>query len=484
MGLSNQYITKQLIGGEWVDAASGGEWDLLNPATETSLGHVPFGNADDARAALNAAAAAFPLWASKTPYERAEVLMRAASWIRERLDELAVVTSEESGKPLRESRGEWTTGANLLEYFAEEGKRVYGRIVPSRVGSKRIMVMHEPLGVIGVITAWNFPVYNLARAWAAALAAGCTIVGRPSEYTPRSAMIFAQALHEAGAPAGVVNVVNGDADSMGRAMLADPRCRKISFTGSTRVGKLLMDGASQTVTRLALELGGNAPVIICQDVDVQAVAKAAVASKFRNNGQVCIAPQRFFVHHSIIEEFSDVAAEAAQGLRLGSGVLPSTDVGPLINSRQRDRVEQLVKGAAHDGAALLVGGGRPTEFERGYFFEPTVLMNVRQDMQLYRDEIFGPVMPLLAFDDVDEVLAMANALEYGLAAYVQTRDLNTAIHLYEGLEYGIVAVNEWYPSAPEAPFGGMKGSGMGRECAVEGLLEYTDVKTIFLGGAP
>lgn len=484
MSFQNQLHYKQLIGGEWQNALAGGSWELLNPATEEVLGIIPYGGAEDAQAAMNAAAAALPAWSKKTPYERAEILMRAAAWIRARIDDLAVITTEESGKPLREARGEWTTGANLLEWYAEEGKRVYGRIVPARVATRRIMVMHEPVGVVGIITAWNFPVYNLARAWAAALAAGCTIVGRPSEYTPRSAMIYAQALHEAGIPAGVVNVISGDPDAMGKVMLADPRCRKISFTGSTRVGKLLMDGASQTVTKLSLELGGNAPVIVFPDVNVEEVAKQAVQFKYRNNGQVCISPQRFFVHSRIVEEFAERTAAISQNLRLGSGLLEDTDAGPLINARQRERVEQMVGAAKLEGAEVLAGGNRPATIERGYFYSPTVLMNIRTDMQIYREEIFGPVMPILTFSEPEEALAHANALEYGLAAYVQTNNLNTAIKMYEDLEYGIVAVNEWMPSTPEAPFGGMKGSGMGRECSTEGLFEYTEVKTVFIGGAP
>jgi acyl-CoA reductase-like NAD-dependent aldehyde dehydrogenase len=484
MSLDSLWTYKQLINGEWVDAADGGTWELINPATEELLGMMPYGGANDARAALDAAADAFPNWSRKTPYERAEIMLRAAAWIRPRLDDLAVITSEECGKPLREARGEWNTGANLLEWYAEEGKRNYGRIIPSRVGGKRIMVMHQPVGVVGVITAWNFPVYNLARAWAAALAAGCTIVGRPSEFTPRSAMIYAYALHQAGAPAGVVNVINGDPDAMGKVMLNDPRCRKISFTGSTRVGKLLMDGASQTVTKLALELGGNAPVIILPDVNVEEVAKQTITFKYRNNGQTCITPQRFLVHHQIVEEFTDRVAELSKALQVGVGIHPSTDVGPLINARQRDRIAALVEGAAGDGAALLSGGSRPAQLERGYFYTPTVMAGVKPDMPIYREEIFGPVLPILAFSDADEALALANALEYGLAAYVQTNDLSTAIHLYEGLEFGLVAVNDWLPSAPEAPFGGMKGSGMGRECGLEGLFEYTEAKTIFLGGSP
>jgi acyl-CoA reductase-like NAD-dependent aldehyde dehydrogenase len=344
------------------------------------------------------------------------------------------------------------------------------------------MVIHAPVGVVGVITAWNFPVYNPARAWAAALGAGCTVVARPSEYTPRSAMMLAKALYEVGAPRGVINLISGDPDSMGKALLNDPRCRKISFTGSTRVGKLLMQGAAQTVTKLSLELGGNAPVIVFPDVNVESVAKQAVAAKYRNNGQVCIAPQRYYVHSQIVEEFTDRAATISSEMRLGSGLQASTDIGPLINATQRERVESLVHDAVKQGAEVLTGGARPESIPRGYFYMPTVVSNLSQEMRIYGEEIFGPVMPIVPFSDIEEVLKLANSTDYGLAAYVQTHDLNTAIRMYEGLEYGIVAVNEWLPSTPEAPFGGMKGSGMGREVGQEGLYEYLETKAVFIGG--
>lgn len=475
---------KQLINGEWLDASNTRTWDLVNPATEEVIAEIPFGTGADAEAAINAASAALPGWASKTPYERAQVLLGAAAWIRQRIDELAVITTEESGKPLREATGEWNTGANLLEWYAEEGKRVYGHVIPSRNASKRIMTIYAPVGVVGVITAWNFPVYNPARAWAAALAAGCTVVGRPSEYTPRSAMLLAQALHEAGAPRGVINVVNGEAESMGKVMLSDPRCRKISFTGSTRVGRLLLAGAAQTITRLSLELGGNAPVIIFPDVDLEAVARGAVASKYRNNGQVCIAPQRYYVHSRIVEEFTECIGQLSQGLRLGSGLQASTDVGPLINAIQRERVETMVREAVAQGAEVVAGGARPDNMPRGYFYSPTVITNLQPEMRVYSEEIFGPVMPIVPFSDIEEVLSLANSTEYGLAAYVQTNDLKNSIRMYEGLEYGIIAINDWMPTTPEAPFGGMKGSGMGRECGREGLYEYLETKAVFIGAIP
>jgi len=477
-----EFMFKQLINGEWVDASNGKTWNLINPATEDSLGEMPFGTGSDAEAAIDAAANAFPAWSRKTPYERADILVKAAGWIRARINDLGVISTEESGKPMRESTAEWNTAANLFEWYAEECKRLYGRTIPARKADRRIMVQYTPLGVVGTITAWNFPVYNSVRSWAAALAAGCTVVGRPSEYTPRSAMLLATALVEAGIPAGVVNVVNGEPDAIGKAMLKDPRCRKICFTGSTRVGKLLMDGASQTVTKLALELGGNAPVLVFPDVNVASVAKQAVAFKYRNNGQVCISPQRFFVHSRVAEEFIETVTDLSATMKLGSGLDASTDVGPLINATQRNRVEQMVAEAAGEGAAVLTGGARPADKGKGYFYSPTVVTNLTPDMGLYRNEIFGPVMPIIPFSDVDEALALANDTEYGLAAYVQTNDMNTAIRMYEELEYGMIAINDWQPSTPEAPFGGIKQSGIGRECGQEGIHEYVEPRTVYIGG--
>lgn len=476
------FVCRQLINGEWVDALNGGTWDLINPATEDVIMPVPFGNALDAQAALDAAAAAFPAWSHTTPYERAEVLMIAADWLLDNLDDLAVVTTEESGKPLADSLAEWRGAANYLIWFAEEGKRAYGRVIPARAAGRRIMVIPQPLGVVGTITAWNFPVYNLVRAWAAALAAGCTVVGRPSEYTPRSAMLMAQALHESGAPAGVINCINGDPAGMAQVMLHDPRCRKISFTGSTRVGKLLMDGASQTVTKLALELGGNAPVLIFPDVDVKEVARAAVQWKYRNSGQVCISPQRFYVHRQVADEFLEYTAAFTQAVKVGNGLDNKTDVGPLINAFQRDRVETLVAEAIAQGAQVLTGGARPAGFDKGYFYQPSVVTNLTAEMRLYTEETFGPVLPVIPFDDTDEALALANATPYGLTAFVMTQDLNTAIYVSEELEYGMIGINDWLPAAPEAPFGGIKQSGLGRESGHEGLEEYMDTKTIFIGG--
>jgi acyl-CoA reductase-like NAD-dependent aldehyde dehydrogenase len=477
--MSTTYTFKQLINGQWEDAANNKTWHLIDPGSEDLIQEVPFGDERDAKAAIDAASAAFPAWSAKNPYERAEVLLRAVEWIAPRVDDLAKITTEESGKPLGEAKAEWLSAMNYFKWFAGEGVRAYGRVIPARVSSRRLSVIHQPMGVVATITAWNFPVYNLVRTWAAALAAGCTVVGRPSEFTPRTGMLLAQALYEGGAPAGVINLINGDPASMAQEMLNDARVRKIAFTGSPRVGKLLMDGASRTMTKLALELGGNAPVIVFPDVDVNKVAQTAVTWKYRNCGQVCVAPQRFFVHETIYDEFTKRAAEFSSQLKVGHG-LQGNDVGPLINAKQRERVEELVTTSSSKGAKVLTGGKRKDG--KGYFFEPTVVTNVQPGIPVYDEEIFGPVMPIMSFSNADEVLKHANDTEYGLAAFIMTNDLNTSIKMSERLEYGMVCINDWLPATAEAPFGGIKGSGIGRETGSEGLLEYMETKTIFTGG--
>lgn len=475
---------KQLINGEWRDATNGGTWDVLNPATEAVVATVPYGAAADCDLAIASAHRAFADWSRKTPYERGAVLEKTAALIRTGVDALAHTTTLEAGKPLPQAKGEWLAAADLFDWFAEEGKRAYGRIVPSRMPQKRMLVLKQPLGVVGLITAWNFPAWNIARAGGAALAAGCTIVIRPSEYTPLSGMAVARLLTEAGAPAGVVNLVNGDPGPMGQAMLASPAVAKIHFTGSTRVGKLLMDGASKTVTRLSLELGGNAPVLIFPDVDLDAVVTGATAAKFRNGGQVCVSPQRFLISKDAAPEFTERMAAAAGALRVGDGLDPRTQVGPLINAKQRDRVEALVAGARDGGARVATGGARPADRPAGYFYQPTVVSDLTPDAPLYREEIFGPVLPVSTFDGVDEAIAIANRTRYGLAAYVWTNHLPTALHVAERLEFGLVGVNEWTPQSTEAPFVGWKESGLGRESGAEGLEEYLETKLIAIGGVP
>ena len=474
----------QLINGVWVDAVHGGTWDVLNPATEQVVQTVPFGAAADCDLAIEAAHAAFSDWSRATPYERGAVLDKTAALIRAGVDGLAHTTVLESGKPLPQARGEWLAAADLFEWFAEEGKRAYGRVIPARTSTKRMLVLKQPLGVVGLITAWNFPAWNIARAGGAALAAGCTIVIRPSEFTPMSGMNVARLLTEAGVPKGVVNLVNGEPGPMGQAMLAHPAVAKIHFTGSTRVGKLLMDGASKTVTRLSLELGGNAPVLIFPDVDLEQVVAGATAAKFRNGGQVCVSPQRFLVSAAAVPEFTERMAAAAGALRVGDGLDPTTQVGPLISAKQRDRVEALVSGARASGARVAVGGERSAGRGQGYFYQPTVVADLTPDAPLYREEIFGPVVAVSTFDGVEDAIAIANRTRYGLAAYVWTNHLPTALHVAERLEFGLVGVNEWTPQATEAPFAGWKESGLGRESGAEGLEEYLETKLIAIGGMP
>jgi succinate-semialdehyde dehydrogenase len=472
---------KQFIGGVWADASNGKTWDVINPATEETIATVPFGNESDCLVAIEAASAAFPAWSAATAYERGAYLRRISDILRERADALAEVTVRESGKPLAQAKGEWQVAADLFEWYSEEGKRAYGRTIPSRRASKRMTVLRQPIGVVGVITAWNFPAYNPVRAWAAALAAGCTVVARPSEFTPLTAMEIVNVANEVGLPKGVLNLVNGEPASIGQAFLDSPLCRKVSFTGSVRVGRILMDGASRTFTRLSLELGGNAPVLVFPDADLDTLAKSAVGAKYRNAGQVCVSPQRFLVHRSRAEEFSEKVAPHVRALKVGDGLDPATDVGPMINSVQRDRVEALVADARAKGVEVLAGGGRPRERGRGYFFEPTVLAGVKPEMRVFEEEIFGPVLPVASFEDADEAVAAANRTDYGLAAYVWTNDLKTAIRCYEGLHFGMVGVNEWAPQAAEAPFPGWKHSGLGAESGAEGLEEYLEKKLVAIG---
>ncbi len=477
--MSIQY--KQYIGGEWVDASNGGTWTVTDPASEEKVMTVPFGNATDARRALEAAQAAQPEWAARTAYERAAVLLKAAAILRERCDEYAPIMVHESGKPLYEARGEWLSSANLLEWFAEEGKRVYGRTIPARVKDKRLMVIYMPVGVVVTITAWNFPAWLLARAWGAALAAGCAVVGRPSELTPLSAMILTNVLVEAGVPPGVLNLVNGEPAPMGEEFLHNPICRKISFTGSTRTGKLLMRGAAENVTRISLELGGSAPVLIFPDADLDWAAEQSVIQKYRNNGQVCVSPQRFYVHRDVQEPFIDRVQALVEALKIGHGLEAGVKVGSLISAVHREKVEGLVEDAKGKGAVVVTGGSRPADRPQGYFYRPTVLTGITPEMRIANEEVFGPVMPIVPFHSADEALRMANATEYGLAAYVMTNDLKTAIRMYEGLEFGLIGVNDMAPTSTEGPFGGMKQSGLEREQGSEGMMKYLETKLVSIG---
>jgi acyl-CoA reductase-like NAD-dependent aldehyde dehydrogenase len=471
--------TQQYIDGAWVDAVERGRREVIDPATEQAIANVPYGGAPDAVRAIEAAQRALPGWRARTAYDRGALLLRAAELIRGRLTPLAELTVREAGKPIAEALREWQVAADFFDWYAEEGKRGAGYTVPARSAARRMLVLKEPIGVVGVITAWNFPAYNPARAIAAALAAGCTVVVRPAELTPLSAMAIAAVLEEAGLPPGVVNLVNGEPHPVGQAMLDHPALRKLSFTGSVAVGKLLMDGASRTMTRLSLELGGNAPVLVLPDADVAAVARGAVAAKFRNAGQTCVTPQRFFVARAHAATFEEIVIEETRKLPIGSGLDPATRVGPLISGRHRDRVEGLIASAKAAGAVVRAGGARP--HHAGYFLEPTVLGGVTPAMPAFAEEVFGPVFAMTAFDQLDEAIAAANATRYGLAAYVFTQDLAAATRAYEQLDFGMIGVNDWAPQTVEAPFAGRKDSGVGHECGREGLLDNLETKLVAFG---
>lgn len=471
---------KQYINGEWSESSNKKTWDVINPATEEVIVTVPFGNDDDCHAAIDAAKEGYKIWSRTNAFDRAVILKKASALMHERLNEFAKMTVMESGKPLAEAIGEWRVSANFFEWYAEEGKRHGGRVVTANRNNKRMSVIYQPIGVVGAITAWNFPAYNPARCWSAALGAGCSVVAKASEYTPLTAMNIMQCLHDAGLPKGVMNLINGQADLIGKELLENPAVRKISFTGSTRVGKILMDGASKTNTRLALELGGNAPVLVFPDVDVKKVAEESVSAKLRNAGQVCISPQRYLVHDAVADEFIKHAANRMKNIKVGVGLEQGVDMGPMINMNQRMNLEKLLEDAKAKGADVVVGGSRG-DFGKGYFHQPTLVQNTPVDSPLFKNEIFGPVMPVTRFKTTEEALYLANATEYGLASYVWTNDLKTSIHVSEQLEFGLVGINEWYPQAFEAPFGGWKQSGLGYECGEDGLVEYMEKKLISIG---
>ncbi|MFO0847663.1 MAG: NAD-dependent succinate-semialdehyde dehydrogenase [Gemmataceae bacterium] len=471
---------QMFINGKWTDAKGGKRLAITNPATEETIAEVAFGGRDDCRAAIEAAAAAMPAWSKQTAYDRAKVLKKTADLMRERADKLARDLTMEQGKPLPEAKAEVLHSADTFEWFAEEGKRAYGQIIPAAVAGKRHFVIKHPVGVVGAIGPWNFPITLQARKLAPALAAGCTIVSKPASQTPLSLINVFECLIDAGLPSGVANLVMGSASEISDEFLTNPAVRKISFTGSTAVGKQLMKAAADQVKRLSLELGGHAPFIVFPDADPEVVAKAAVIGKFRNNGQVCISPSRFFVHKDIEKKFTEATVEAAKALKLGNGLDAGVEVGPMFEEKAMANTVELIGDATAKGAKLLTGGKRSDRFDKGYFFEPTVLKGLSADAKVLTEEPFAPVMPLLDFSKLDEVIAAANNTKYGLAAYVFTNDLTVMWKMAEGIEAGIIGVNDPVPATPQCPFGGMKESGLGRELAHEGLEAYLETKYVSL----
>jgi succinate-semialdehyde dehydrogenase / glutarate-semialdehyde dehydrogenase len=469
-----------LVAGEWIGADSGREVDVRNPASGEKLGTVPDAGAAEVRRAIEAAHAAMPAWAKKTAGERARILRRWFDLMMAHQDDLAVIMTAEQGKPLAESKGEIAYAAAFIEWFAEEGKRVYGDIIPGHQADKRILVLRQPIGVVAAITPWNFPAAMITRKAGPALAAGCTFVVKPALQTPYSALAMAELAQRAGIPAGVFNVVTGDAAAIGGELTGNDKVRKLSFTGSTAVGKLLMAQCAGTVKKVALELGGNAPFIVLDDADLDAAVAGAIASKYRNTGQTCVCANRLIVQSKVYDEFARRLAAAVKKLRVGDGLKGETDQGPLIDAKALAKVEAHVADALAKGATLLAGGSRHAL--GGTFYEPTILTRVNERMMLAREEIFGPVAPLFEVATDDEAIRLANATEFGLAAYLYTRDLARSWRVSEALEYGIVGVNTGLISTEVAPFGGVKESGIGREGSKYGILEFTEIKYVCVGG--
>jgi succinate-semialdehyde dehydrogenase/glutarate-semialdehyde dehydrogenase len=472
-----------LIGGEWRPASGGGTLPVEDPATGESIAEVADATPEDALAALGAASESQGDWAATAPRERAEILRRAYELLIERADDLALLMTLEMGKALGESRAEIVYAAEFMRWFSEEAVRIHGRYMTNTTGSGRILTMRQPVGPCVFVTPWNFPAAMGTRKIAPAVAAGCTMVVKPAQQTPLSMLALAGVLEEAGLPAGVLNVITAHhSGSVIKPLLEDPRTRKLSFTGSTEVGRALIEQSASQVLRVSMELGGNAPFIVFEDADLDAAVEGALIAKLRNVGEACTAANRFHVHESIAGEFARRMAERMTALNVGRGTDPDVDVGPLIDDRQRAIVGELVQDAVTQGADLLVGGeplSGPTH--PGYFYAPTVLANVPAHARALREEIFGPVAPIATFTTEEQAVSAANMTEYGLVAYLYTRDLARTFRMAESIEAGMVGVNQGIVSNPAAPFGGVKQSGFGREGGFEGIGEYLETKYVALG---
>ncbi|MCB1889432.1 MAG: NADP-dependent succinate-semialdehyde dehydrogenase [Rhodocyclaceae bacterium] len=472
--------TQCFVDGAWRGADSGATFAVTNPATGGTVAAVPDMGEAETRAAIEAANRALPAWRAKTAGERARILRRWFDLMLANQDDLAALMTAEQGKPLAEAKGEIAYAASFIEWFAEEGKRAYGDLIPAHQADKRILVSKEPIGVCAAITPWNFPSAMITRKAGPALAAGCTMVVKPAEATPLSALALAELAHRAGIPAGVFNVLTGDAKSVGAEMCANPIVRKLSFTGSTEVGRILMQQCAPTIKKLSLELGGNAPFVVFDDADLDAAVEGAIASKYRNAGQTCVCANRLLVQRGVMDAFADKLATAVGKLKVGNGMDAGVTQGPLIEPAALEKVEELLGDAVEKGARVVCGGKRHSL--GGTFFEPTILTGATADMRLAREEIFGPVAPLFAFDTEAEAVAMANDTEYGLAAYFYTTNLARTMRVSSALEYGIIGVNTGIISTEVAPFGGVKASGLGREGSKYGIDEYLEIKYVCIGG--
>jgi succinate-semialdehyde dehydrogenase/glutarate-semialdehyde dehydrogenase len=468
------------VDGAWCDADQGGKLAVTNPASDEVLGTIPNMGAIETRRAIEAAQRAFAPWSALTAKERANILRRWFDLMMANQEDLAVLMTAEQGKPLAESKGEIAYAAAFIEWFAEEGKRVYGDVIPPHQSDKRILVLRQPVGVVAAITPWNFPAAMITRKAGAALAAGCPIVVKPATQTPYSALAIAELATRAGVPRGVFNVLTGSAAAIGGEMTSNPIVRKLTFTGSTAVGKKLMAQCAGTMKKVSLELGGNAPFIVFDDADLDAAVQGAIASKYRNTGQTCVCANRLLVQDGVYDTFAGKLADAVALLKVGDGLKGATDQGPLIDMKAVEKIEEHIADALAKGAAVAYGGKRHAL--GGTFFQPTILKNVKPNMLIAREETFGPVAPLFRFKTEQEALRMANDTEFGLAAYFYTRDLARSWRVSEGLEYGIVGLNTGIISTEVAPFGGVKESGVGREGSKYGIQDYTELKYVCVGG--
>ncbi len=468
------------VDGQWLDARTGGTRQVTNPATGAVIGTVPDMGTAETRVAIEAAAAAFPAWAARTAKDRATLLRRWHDLMLAHADDLATLMTAEQGKPLAEAKGEINYAASFIEWFAEEGKRVYGDVIPGHQPDKRIFVLRQPVGVVAAITPWNFPAAMITRKAGPALAAGCTFVCKPAMQTPYSALAMAELAHRAGIPKGVFSVITGSATEIGGEMTSNPIVRKVTFTGSTEIGKKLMQQCAGTLKKLSLELGGNAPFIVFDDADLDLAVQGAIASKYRNTGQTCVCANRLLVQEGVYDAFVAKLVDAVRKLRIGDGLKGATEQGPLIDDKAVAKVEEHVADALGKGGRIALGGKRHAL--GGTFFEPTIITHVKPSMLVAREETFGPVAPVFSFKDEKEAIRMANDTEFGLASYFFTRDLARSLRVAEALEYGIVGLNTGLISTEVAPFGGVKESGFGREGSKYGILDYTELKYLCIGG--
>ncbi|CDQ18975.1 succinate-semialdehyde dehydrogenase / glutarate-semialdehyde dehydrogenase [Halobacillus karajensis] len=453
---------------------------VYNPINQEWLASVPDAGEDEAKRAVEAAHRAFHNWKHTTADERSVFLQRWFQLIEDHTDELAEVMTREQGKPLKEARGEIGYANSYISWFAEEAKRIYGQTIPASKPDKRILIQKQPVGVVAAITPWNFPAAMITRKVAPAIAAGCTVLIKPAEQTPLTALRLVELAHEAGAPPGLINILTGDAETISNVWMSDSRVTKLSFTGSTEVGKLLMKKSADTMKRISLELGGQAPFIVLPDADLDKAVAGAIASKFRNAGQTCICSNRFFVHESIVDTFTEKLKAAVEALKVGDGMDPETDIGPLIDQGAYEKVIKHMEDAVDNGAEIVTGGaGDPSE--GSFFIQPTILKNVTDSMLCMNEETFGPLVPIASFSDESSAIERANDTPFGLAAYLFTENISKALTLSEKLDYGIVGLNDGSPSAAQAPFGGFKESGMGREGGPQGIEEYLETKYISLG---